>query len=102
MSETTYGFITGAITALHVVAGLFFLRFWRRTRDALFLHFALAFWLFAINQGVVAMGGILREEQSWIYLLRLLAFALIIVAIVRKNLEGGRRNPGGGGSAQGR
>ncbi|MBP2231713.1 hypothetical protein J2847_005032 [Azospirillum agricola] len=101
MAGTSYGFITGALAALNVVAGLFFLRFWRRTRDALFLHFALAFWLFALNQALVAVGGVVREEQSWIYLLRLLAFGLIIVAIVRKNLEGGRRLPRGGGSAQG-
>jgi len=98
MGATTYGFVSGAIAALYVVAGLFFLRFWRRTRDALFVNFALAFWLFAA-QAVMSIAGVLREEQSWLYLLRLLAFALIIVAIVRKNLEG-RRPAGSGSSAQ--
>jgi len=92
MSGTSYGFITGAIAALYVIAGVFFLRFWRRTRDALFVHFALAFWLLALNQVLVALGGFQREEQGWIYLIRLLAFVLIIVAIVRKNLEGSRRS----------
>ncbi|PWC39830.1 DUF5985 family protein [Azospirillum sp. TSO35-2] len=91
MSPTTYSFITGAIAALYAVAGLFFLRFWRRTRDALFATFALAFALLALNQTLVALSGLEREEQSWIYLLRLLAFLLIIVAIVRKNLEGRHR-----------
>ncbi|MGF7177544.1 DUF5985 family protein [Azospirillum doebereinerae] len=92
MSGTGYGFITGALAALYVIAGVFFLRFWRRTRDALFVHFALAFGLLALNQALVALGGFQREEQGWIYLIRLLAFVLIIVAIIRKNLEG--RRPG--------
>lgn len=90
MSGTNYGFITGAIAALYVIAGVFFLRFWRRTRDALFVHFALAFLLLALNQMLVALGGFQREEQGWIYLIRLLAFGLIIAAIIRKNLEGRR------------
>lgn len=91
MLPTTYSFVTGALAALYAVAGLFFLRFWRRTRDALFASFALAFALLATNQIVLALGGLEREEQSWVYVLRLLAFLLIIAGIVRKNLEGRRR-----------
>ena len=82
-----FHFVSGAITMGFVVAGLFFLRFWRRTGDGLFVAFACAFWLLALNQGLVALGGIPREEQSWIYLLRLAAFTLIIIAVVRKNLQ---------------
>ena len=78
-------YIAGLITMGYLVAGLFFLRFWRRTHDGLFLVFAIAFWLMATNAALVVLGGIPREEQSWIYLLRLAAFVLIIVAIVRKN-----------------
>lgn len=91
MLPTTYSFFTGALAALYAVAGMFFLSFWRRTRDALFASFALAFALLAINQVVLALGGLEREEQSWVYLLRLLAFLLIIAGIARKNLEGRRR-----------
>ncbi|MBK1842554.1 hypothetical protein JHL17_34690 [Azospirillum sp. YIM B02556] len=91
MLPTTSSFFTGALAAFYAVAGLFFLSFWRRTRDALFASFALAFALLALNQTVLALGGLEREEQSWVYLLRLLAFLLIIAAIVRKNLEGRRR-----------
>jgi hypothetical protein len=68
-----------------VIGGLFFLRFWSRTRDWLFAAFTCAFWLLALNQGLVALAGIPREEHSWIYLIRLLAFAFIIVAIIHKN-----------------
>ncbi len=91
MISTTYSFFTGALAALYAVAGLFFLSFWKRTRDALFVSFALAFALLATNQVVLALGGLEREEQSWVYVLRLLAFLLIIAGIARKNLEGRRR-----------
>jgi hypothetical protein len=78
-------FLAGLVTMGFVVSGLFFLRFWARTRDPLFGTFAAAFWLMALNQALVALGGIASESRSWIYLLRLAAFVLIIVAIVRKN-----------------
>jgi hypothetical protein len=86
-----FQYVSGAITLGYLIAGLFFLRFWRRTRDLLFLVFAFAFWLLASNQALVALAGVPREEQSWIYLLRLAGFTLIIVAIVLKNLRPQRR-----------
>jgi hypothetical protein len=78
-------FVFGMITMGYVVAGLFFAKFWRRSRDPLFAIFAVAFWLLALNQAIVAAIDAPREEQSWAYLLRLAAFILIIVAIVYKN-----------------
>lgn len=80
-------FVTGAITMGHAIAGLFFLRFWARTRDKLFLSFAAAFSLMAVSQAVLTFSGDLREEQSWIYLIRLAAFVLIIIAVLRKNIR---------------
>jgi hypothetical protein len=82
-------FISGAITTGFVVAGLFFLRFWTRTRDSLFAAFACAFWLLALNQALVGLEAIPREELSWIYLIRLAAFTFIIVAIIDKNRRAG-------------
>jgi len=81
-----FQFVSGMITFGFVTAGLFFLRFWTRTRDVLFAAFAAAFWLLALSQGLLALAGIPREEQSWIYLLRLAAFTIIIAAIAWKNL----------------
>ena len=78
-------FVFGIITMGYVVAGLFFAKFWRRSRDPLFAIFAVAFWLLAVNQAIVAVLDVPREEQSWAYLLRLAAFILIIVAIIHKN-----------------
>jgi hypothetical protein len=85
--DAMFDYLAGIVTMGYVLAGLFFLRFWRRTKDGLFVVFAVAFWLLALNQAMATLSGIPREEQSWIYLLRLAAFTLIIVAIVRKNLR---------------
>ncbi len=87
MSEPTtlYDFLSGALTMGFVVAGLFFLRFWARTRDGLFLAFALAFWLLGLTQSILALGGIPVEERSWVYLIRATAFLLILSSIFLKN-----------------
>lgn len=78
-------FVSGLITMGFLVAALVFLRFWRRTRDSLFRTFAGAFALLAINQALSQMVAFGREETGWVWLLRLAAFLLIIVAIVKKN-----------------
>lgn len=85
--------IAGMVTMGYFVAGLFFLRFWRDTRDQLFLSFSVAFWLFALNQALVTVSGLARDDASWFYLLRLAGFALIILAIVRKNRQPSRQSP---------
>ncbi len=81
-------FLSGAVTFGFVLAGLFFLRFWKRTGDGLFLAFALAFWLLGLNQALLAFSDIPVEERSWLYLLRLAAFGLILVSIWMKNRKG--------------
>lgn len=78
-------FVSGAMTAGFGVAGLFFLRFWVRTRDRLFLAFAAAFWLMALNQAVAGFSRVTEGEAGLAYLLRLAAFGLIIVAILSKS-----------------
>ena len=78
-------FLAGAITMGFVIAGLFFLRFWKRTREGLFLAFAFAFWLLGLTQALLAFINIPVEERSWLFLLRLAAFSLILISIFRKN-----------------
>jgi hypothetical protein len=84
---TLLAFLAGVATMGFAAAALFFLRFWRDTRDGLFLSFALSFLLLALVQALLTLADIPIEERSWVYLLRLLAFLLILVAIVRKNLK---------------
>ena len=85
MEEMLVDFLSGAITMGFIVAGLFFLRFWKRTREGLFIAFALAFWLLGLTQGLLAFTSVPVEERSWLYMLRLAAFLLILVSIWRKN-----------------
>ncbi len=82
---TLYDFLSGAVSLGFIVCALFFLRFWRRTRDGLFMAFALAFSLLGLGQAILALANIPTEERGSIYLIRLAAFALILIAIVRKN-----------------
>lgn len=79
-------FFSGMIAMGFAVCAVFFLRFWRRTQDSLFLVFSIAFLLLALNQALTTLLGLPLEERSWLYLLRLAAFLIIIGAIVRKNI----------------
>jgi hypothetical protein len=78
-------FLAGMVTSGFLAGGLFFARFWVRSRDSLFLAFTASFWLLALNQALVALDQEPEANQSWFYLLRVAAFLLIAAAIVRKN-----------------
>jgi membrane-associated PAP2 superfamily phosphatase len=78
-------FVAGAIAMGYVVIGLFFLRFWRRIGDRFFLIFSIAFGLLAANNAASYLTGSAQREPTWIYLIRLAAFVLIIIAVVTKN-----------------
>jgi hypothetical protein len=67
------------------VAGLFFLRFWRETSDRLFLLFGTAFWLIALCWALLGLFSPIAEARPYIYAIRLVAFLLIIAAILDKN-----------------
>lgn len=82
-------FLSGAITLGFFMAAAFFLRFWRRTHDRLFLAFAAAFTLLALNQILAAFFGAGNELTPYTYVLRVLGFVLILFAIVDKNVSNG-------------
>ena len=77
-------FMAGATATAFGLAGLFFLRFWTRSGDRLFLAFAGAFWLLTL-QTCTALIDIPDEPWSWTYLLRVAAYLLIIIAVLAKN-----------------
>lgn len=84
---------SGAIVMGYFVAGLFFLRYWRDTRDRLFLVFAVAFWMLGFQRALLDVIDVAAEDQAIFYLLRLAAFLLIIWAVVDKNLVRRRARP---------
>jgi hypothetical protein len=81
-------FLAGAVTLGFAVAAVLFLRFWRRTADRLFLAFAAAFVLLALNQVLAAALEFGDERTPYVYSLRVLGFLLILWAIIDKNLSG--------------
>jgi uncharacterized membrane protein HdeD (DUF308 family) len=78
--------LLGAISMASFIAGLFFLRFWRDTKDRLFLWFAIAFLIEGINRAALGLSGNPDEGQPFFYFVRFISFLLIIIAIVQKNL----------------
>ena len=80
-------FLSGAVTLGMIVACLFFVRFWHKTSDRFFLAFAMAFFLLAVNQALALWIGGADERAGYTYLIRVLAFVLILIAIVDKNLS---------------
>jgi len=75
----------GAIAMASLTISLFFLRFWKKTRDRFFLFFAVAFSLEGVNRIVLALNQGSSENEPVIYLIRLLSYVLILIAIIDKN-----------------
>lgn len=80
-------FLAGAIAMGFAVAALMFLKFWRRTREGLFLAFSGSFILLSINHAMLSLSQVPLEERSSLYLVRLVAFLLIIGAFWHQNRE---------------
>jgi hypothetical protein len=83
-----YDFLGGAVSMGFAVAALLFLKSWRRTREALFLAFAASFLLLGVTQALLILTEVPLEERSWLYLLRLVAFLLILGALWWQNRRG--------------
>jgi Family of unknown function (DUF5985) len=78
--------LIGAIAMASLVAGLFFLRFWKDTRDRFFLFFSVSFFVEGVNRFALATMADPNEDRPFFYFVRFLSFLLILVAIVDKNL----------------
>lgn len=80
-------FLSGMVTAGYLVAALFFFRFWKRTKEPLFVTFSISFVLFAVGQFCALWFEGPHDDVAWIFLLRLAGFVLLLVGIVRKNFR---------------
>lgn len=78
-------FLAGAIAMASFVAGLVFLRFHRRTSDRLFLFFAASFWLDAFGRTLEVALQLSDDGSSILYVIRVVAYGLILVGILDKN-----------------
>lgn len=79
------GFLLGVIAVSSLTAGVFFLKFWKRTRDSLFLSFGIAFVVEGLNRIAILFVRHPNEGSPAIYIVRLCVFLLILGAILKKN-----------------
>ncbi|MDI3290508.1 DUF5985 family protein [Polyangium sp. 15x6] len=86
---------SGALILGFAVISLFFLRFWRSTRDRLFALFALSFSLMAVNRLILAIVKLPEDDYPYVYLVRLFANALIIYAVIDKNRAASKASDSG-------
>lgn len=79
-------FLQGGTFVASLAVALFFLRFWRMSREPLFAVLAGAFAVFAVNRLLLT---VLESEDRrlWVYATRAVVFALIAGAVVAKNLD---------------
>ena len=82
--------LAGAIAMGCCAIALFFLRFWRTSRDRFFLYFALSFGIEGIHRVYAALAFEEGEDSPLHYLVRLLAYGLILLAILEKNMPARR------------
>lgn len=75
--------VSGVLAMGYAVAALFFLKFWRESRDRLFAFFALAFALLSLQRILLPF----VSHAELLYTVRLIAFLLIVIAIVEKNRQ---------------
>jgi hypothetical protein len=80
-----HAFLAGATTMGCLAAAAFFARFWRDTKDRLFVFFSIAFCAMALNRALIVLYPLERESQPYVYLVRLFAFVLIAYAVIDKN-----------------
>jgi hypothetical protein len=79
--------VSGALGACYLIAALFFLRFWRQSRDRLFALFAAAFVMLALQRIGLALAVRYELQTTWAYVMRLAAFVIILYAIIDKNRQ---------------
>jgi hypothetical protein len=85
-------FMWGVLAMASLIAALFFLRFWRESRERLFAFFALAFALLGANWIGLAIINHPTDEvrQEYGYIVRLVAFVILLIGIFDKNRRSGR------------
>ena len=85
MTQHITSVLMGAVAMASAVVSLFFVKFWRHTRDPFFLLFAAAFGIDAMGRLWLGLVQVSSEAEPVVYLSRLVTFGLIVIAIVQKN-----------------
>jgi len=88
MNAMIEGFLMGVIAAASAAVGVLFLKYWRRTRDQLFLAFGAAFLTEGLNRVWLLTQNHPNDANPAYYVVRLFTFLLILAGILRKNYGG--------------
>lgn len=83
--ETQQAFLRGALFLGCVVIGLIFLKYWKETRDRLFVFFVAAFWLLGAHWVALTIVDPPVETKHYLFLLRLAAFLSLLIGVLDKN-----------------
>jgi hypothetical protein len=92
-------FLSGVSMATFAASGLFFIKFWRASGDRFFMYFGIACGLISlerfvsifIHETLEPIRNTLEGPSTWVYLIRLFAFGLILIAVVKKNRSRSRK-----------
>lgn len=84
--------ILGAIMMATFTASLFFLRFWKTTKDRFFLFFSISFCIDGISRLLLGFANYADEYEPLIYSMRIVAFSVIAFAIIDKNFLQAEKN----------
>lgn len=85
MIHALEAFLLGVLACSSIIAGVFFLRFWKETKDSFFLAFAASFLIEGLNRAATLRFDQPNEANPWVYGIRFFAVLLILLAILRKN-----------------
>jgi uncharacterized membrane protein HdeD (DUF308 family) len=85
-------FLLGVIFIESAVAAIFFVKFWKTTRDILFLAFSAFFLVEAVDRVALLFSNKPNEGSSWIHIVRFAALVFLVAMIVRKNYGGRSRS----------
>ena len=83
--STVEAFLLGALSAMFLTAAVFFLRFWKQTRDRFFLTFAASFAVEGLSRVALLFVDRPSHPYAALYVIRMLASLLIVWAILQKN-----------------
>lgn len=84
MTPLTF-FLSGVYMTTFVAAGLVFFRVGRKVHDRFFLFFGGACLVLGLERIPLIFIDASIEENSWVYVFRIIAFMLIIGAIIDTN-----------------
>lgn len=83
--------LAGAFAMACWAIGLFFRRFHASTRERLFRIFAYSFWLLGLERAILTLVPPEQEGRHLVFLVRLVAFVLIIAGVLDKNRSPDRK-----------